>query len=255
MGVPDHVCDEYVTKSKKVKNRNHGFVVGVADPTSELPPGTIFVTGFFVKRSISELFVTRSPCVERSDGCMLPVVTSKPLSMSQSNWEWLQTLPFGAIMFATPPQGIQPIPLQIASGDLDGDLYFICWDPQILSYVQAEPFSMTPLPETEMEEEPPLSEDPYDPMWLSKAQRLMTDAPVILDLQALVGKLYSTAEKIANKSSKFMDDEDAIAFAKAYKQALDLGKHGGQISLPHHLQHHLPERYHKFLLADDDNES
>ena len=43
-------------------------------------------------------------------------------------------------------------------------------------------------------------------------------------------------EKAQTSSELGMDDPDAIAFGIAYRQALELGKHGGQITLPAHLR-------------------
>ena len=47
------------------------------------------------------VFVTRSPCVLKSAGQVLPVVTARPSGMALEAWEWLLALPFGGIVFST----------------------------------------------------------------------------------------------------------------------------------------------------------
>ena len=75
---------------------------------------------------------------------MLPVVLTKPCDMSAAHWEWLRALPFGGVLFSTQGghQGV-PLPMVCAAGDLDGDLYFLCWEPVILEHLipRAEPTS------------------------------------------------------------------------------------------------------------------
>ena len=94
-------------------------------------------------------------------------------------------------------------------------------------------------------------EHPYDPEWLSKTQELMTDVSAMRALQALIGKLYTAAKKVADKSEKGMHDEESIMYARAYKNALEIGKHGGQVNLPAHLHANIPTRFQKFLVSED----
>jgi RNA-dependent RNA polymerase len=166
--------------------------------------------------------------------------------MPIDTWEWLHTLHFGSIIFANPKPGTVSLPAQIAAGDLDGDLYFICWAAEILQHIETEPIDID-LPV----EEDIKPEYPHDPEWFSQTQELMIDAPAIRALQALIGKFYTTAKKVADKSEMGMHDEDSIMYARAYKKALEIGKHGGQVYLPAHLHGKIPERFHKFLVSDD----
>jgi len=137
LGVPKSLCQSYARNARSRENLKHGWVVGVADPTNAMPEGHIFVTGMGTEHAAhSMLFVSRSPCVERSDGRLLPVIMSKPKTMSSDDWDWLCGLHFGAIVFANPrSHKTKPIPETIADGDLDGDLYFVCWDSSILASI------------------------------------------------------------------------------------------------------------------------
>ena len=236
----------YLKESLTMNGLAHAYVVGVADPTAALPAGYVFVTGFSnVSTPTGQIFVTRSPCAKASDARMTPMVTSKPDGMAQLDWDWLNSLPFGAIIFANPKKGIEPLPAQIASGDLDGDRYFILWDRVILQQVKTDPIVENSI----VEEEDGNKKNDKKPNhnWLKEAQQLMVDSASIQDLGALTGCLYKLAEKTADASNLYMRDPDAIAFANAYNQALEYGKHGGKINLPMHLHAEVPARLRKHL--------
>ena len=116
LDVPVHLLEQYSQSlTEDAHNLCHTHLVGVADPTDALPANTVFVTG--VKEGdldVEELFITRSPCLEPEDGRMIEIITSKPDSMSQAQWDWLQTLHFGALVFANPESGQRPLPELIA---------------------------------------------------------------------------------------------------------------------------------------------
>ena len=149
-GVPRETVDRFGKDASEDWNRKHwAFCVGVADPTGCLPEGSVFVTGVGVGYDTSDdqhqMFITRCPCTELSDGKLLPVVSHKPAAMKRDDWKHLCSIHFGLVIFATPttPHG-RSLPEQIADGDLDGDLYFLCWDREILSHMSPERFLKTP---------------------------------------------------------------------------------------------------------------
>lgn len=246
LGAQSPSLEIYLKESLTMNGLAHAYVVGVADPTAALPAGYVFVTGFSnVSTPNGQIFVTRSPCAKASDARMIPMVTSKPDGMAQLDWDWLNSLPFGAIIFANPKKGVEPLPAQIACGDLDGDRYFILWDRTILQQVNTDPIVETAI----VEEEDGNENNDKNPNhnWLKEAQQLMVDSASIQDLGALTGCLYKLAEKTADASNLYMRDPDAIAFADAYNQALEYGKHGGKINLPRHLHAKVPARLRKHL--------
>jgi hypothetical protein len=240
--VPNELCREYTKKSKTRKRLAHAYVGGFADPTDAIPSGSVFVTGSKHLAQVT-LFVTRSPCIHPSDGRMLPNLTTKPVAMSTKDWEWLNELPFGAIIFSGAEEGMKPLPTFIANGDLDGDLYFVCWDAEILGHVKAEAIVNVDL-DLEMGDNGPSD----DENWLENAQQLMVDPTRYGEQGQLVGKLYKLASKAADENTElFMNDPDAMAFARAYSEALDYRKHGRNISLPFHLHEKLPLNLRKYL--------
>jgi hypothetical protein len=133
-GVPEATIQNYSNNSKFWDYRKHCHLVGVADPTNSLPKGTIFLTGLggvvvddCHKVITMTTLVTRHPCTEKGDLVILDCVRSKPNCVSLDHWKFLQSLPFGMIVFAAPRDGQTPIAHKIADGDLDGDLFLCLW--------------------------------------------------------------------------------------------------------------------------------
>jgi len=241
--VPQDICNAYAKKSVRARDLQHASVVGVADPTSSLPVGHVFVTG--MKHLPQEsLFVTRFPCNLPSDGRILQNVTHKPAAMSAEDWSWLNELPFGAIIFSDAEEGMKPLPEMVADGDLDGDLYFVCWNEEILKYIKPEEITSIPV-----DEEPTSRKESHpDENWLEKAQQQMIDAGKVYEMSELVGKLYNLAKAAAMANEELITrDPKAMSFAAAYKHALKHGKHGGAIPLDADLHEKLPPRLRTYL--------
>ncbi len=74
-----------------------------------------------------------------------------------------------------------------------------------------------------------------NPNWFAEVQNHLIDDEVLRE-QLMVSRLYKEMEKIQKTSEKGMDDPDALAYADAYLQALDLGKHGRKIKLKKELR-------------------
>mmetsp|Transcript_20130 Transcript_20130/g.43163 ORF Transcript_20130/g.43163 Transcript_20130/m.43163 type:complete len:82 (-) Transcript_20130:68-313(-) len=70
---------------------------------------------------------------------------------------------------------------------------------------------------------------------------MMLDFPTRLAGSQMVGRLWTLCKKASERTKGKIDiyNEDAIAYARAFKDALDVQKHGGKIFLPQHLHHNL----------------
>ncbi|KAK3253056.1 hypothetical protein CYMTET_37675 [Cymbomonas tetramitiformis] len=232
LGVPRGVFTAYFDKEAY----KLAYLVGVADPTHSLPAGTIFVPGLPLQGTVARvsLFVTRFPCVKPEDGRMLPALNSRPGPMLDDAWEWLQALPFGAVVFSTAGDGA-PLPAQCASGDLDGDLYLVCWDRDFISHIKPRQLAApsTPALPPVVQQQP--FETPCDPDWLPRAQARM-HAEELLCEPLDIPKVFKLFKKEVETSPDGMDSVDARLLGEAYVRALDRGKHGGDLGLPHRLQ-------------------
>jgi len=246
--VPTSILNKYASKARHEGTQSHqgstcsaqnlrpdAWVVGIADPTAALTAGHIFVSGLPQHRmplihGQHHVFVTRVPCVRPSDGRLLPVVTSQPVGMLDNQWQHLLKRPFGEIIF---PSTGPPLPQSISQGDLDGDLYWVCWDESVVQHVQPRKPESALSTEASGDAAAKLGDS-----WLTQAQQFMT-SPELQNERVMIAKLYRAAEKKMNSSKLGMDDPDAQALFHAYSQAIDMGKHGGQLDLPDHLRKEL----------------
>lgn len=225
-------------------HRKESWVVGCSDPTNSLPSGHVFINGLLPENTPCKdgqtcVFVTRSPCTKSDDGKLLPAIVEQPAGMSDTQWQSLQERPFGEIIFAN--GGSQAIPMTISDGDLDGDLYFVCWDADIISKIDKgiSRFGECAMPDPTTsgsdEKDVGSSRSCLGSDWFRRAREYMCDCKS-LESKRLIGRLYRAGEEIADRSPDGLDNEDAIAYFKAYVQAIDAGKHGNTINLPEHLR-------------------
>jgi hypothetical protein len=232
---------------RRIQHLCHTHLVGVADPTFGLPPNTVCMSG--IKHGdidVDENFFTRKPCLEPRDVRMIKVITMKPDDMSQAVWDWLGALHLGAPIFANPKTGQRPLPKLIGDGDLDGDLYFVCWEKIMFSHLRRLPITDDELQLSTYNEDNGIT--CYDPDWFEKAQVFISNGSNMVDVHDLTGCLYKLSEAIAMETS--ITDPYAIAFAIACKQALEFKKHGRRMCLSAHLFDNVPKisLYVKFNL-------
>eukprot|EP00854_Cymbomonas_tetramitiformis_P015234 gene15234-18018_t len=230
--VPEEALQTYRAKELD----SHTSMVGVADPTGCLPRDTIFVSGLPpLPPGRREIFVTRFPCVKPQDGRMLPVVTARPPAMPPAHWDWLQGLPFGLVVFSTAGDGV-PLPAQCASGDLDGDLFWVTWDDGLLSQICARPL---PPPQSQAQSAPQAPS--AGGLWLEQLQE--RNCNVEAQREGLdIGSVYGLWEKEVVSNPEGMDGEDALNLAEGYCRTLERGKHGGELGLKPHLQERLKKK-------------
>ncbi len=210
----DSELQKILSDSKRLPSIKHVGVVGVADCTDAIPSGMAYLSGFQnipnfqVALKQRSLFVSRFPCIERNDARRVTIVTTKPSQMAPSQWEFLQSLPFGVIMFGF-DAGKRATPAQIANGDLDGDLYFVSWDQRLLD------LDLLPIFQVACSEEPTVRALPRNPHWLESAHEVMTN----VENSGKYGILISRVYRLWEKATKELDEAE---FAVAYKQSLDV---------------------------------
>lgn len=253
-GVAQSTIRSYVKRCNKrgtLAGLKHAYLLGVKDPTGQLPKGSVFVRGIGDALDGNHIFITRSPCVEHSDGRLVPVVTKKPSRMSKGDWKWLSTeIPFGIVIFGAPQGNMAPLPELIAGGDLDGDTYFVCWDNTILQNVESAP--MLPDSESECRIVQNTKAKHNKEGWLSASQDVMLNIDWHFNVKQLNGKLWALSKKAADNSSLFMKDDVAVQMAQAYKLSLDLSKQGGSLFVPECVRNAIPKSLHGALAPPDE---
>ena len=275
-GVPQRALAEYRAEGlarynaafgvqqKEHPLNNHASVIGLRDPTGRLPFG-VFVTGLSHRAGPGgvgapppmttggdTIYVTRYPCVKPSDGPLLPLITTKPATMDAHDWEWLCTRPFGALYFST--AGPEPLPLLCAKGDLDGDLYVVCWDEKIQRHicptalVDEGPVVVDELVDTPADAVALAAAEGTSDLtrsareatavggrsWLQRVQAHMTSPDVLHELVDM-GKYYAAWQREVESCEEGTAGVDAISLGEAFAQTLERPKHGEEIRLPSHL--------------------
>lgn len=219
---------------EKERPRQEAFLVGVTDPSFAIPEGQVFIPDLIdhvpLTDGVPSVFVSRCPCIEPQDGKLLRVLVERPSDMSWEDWNALRSRPFGEIIFSGKGRAL---PGSIAEGDLDGDRYYVCWHNCIVSSVS--PCQEEPAETIETGPKSQQSGTANPATWLARAQEHMLKSETIHE-KDLIGRLYKAAEKIADESERGIRDPDARTLFIAYRQAIDHGKHGGEIDIPEHLQ-------------------
>jgi RNA dependent RNA polymerase len=281
--IPDTVIKQYIEDSCNPNKLRHTCLVGLSDPTDGgIPPGTVFITGMAQYRDGNidtynhpapigdSIFITRYPCTEaRTDAHLLPVLRHRPSNMLESTWQWLNSLHFGGIIFGNPVShgnnttAATPLPCQIANGDLDGDMYFVCWDEVLLEHLHAQ---RTVGISQSLANSPPSKSSTtastssarmYNVNWFRDGQMRMSDTQ-LSNISDLISKIYSLWKKndlprnddgsiTSRRPSSSSPVSDIDYVGRAYKDALDLVKHGGKVYLPSYLWPKIPVSLHLFL--------
>lgn len=241
LGVDKEFLQDYVDKSSRLEDLQHSSIVGVADPTNAIPPSHVFVTGTQgTDADLPHLFITRFPCSHQRDGLLLPNVSQKPEFMTTSDWSFLCNLPFGAVVFGNALPEEPSLPSQCSNGDLDGDHYFCCWNDKLIRQLQ-------PVEPAKGEyDDGVMAVVPHNPQWLSEAQATIADVPRHSNVFCLIGKLCVAQKRLVQGCGP--DCLDAHALGQAYKDALEVAKHGKKVRLPRHLWDILPVEVHHMLV-------
>jgi hypothetical protein len=135
------------------------------------------------------------------------------------------------------------MPNMIADGDLDGDLYFVCWHKDILSHIRTA--RALPMPETSSvhQLESTSVHSSVNHRWLDAAQDYMRPVGAMIEKHRMIGMFFNLMVEAADAS----DPEAAHYFSSAYKESIDIGKHGGCVKLPRRYWNDIDDRFHRYL--------
>ena len=101
--------------------------------------------------------------------------------MEPSTWEFLQQRHFGTLYF---PRTGPPWPEDIAEGDTDGDLSFVCWDAELVALLAARCTPCSPAVEPSMQASG--SGERLGDGWLAQQTGLGSFSLRLLELVALM---------------------------------------------------------------------
>ncbi|EGO30084.1 RNA-directed RNA polymerase [Serpula lacrymans var. lacrymans S7.9] len=115
------------------------LLYGVCDPYGVLKEGQVQIRitssrGGATTPINGDILVVRNPCLHPGDCLKLRAVDHPSLSHL-----------LDCIVFATVGRpGHQPAPAMSSGGDLDGDKFFVCWDPDLVPSLVHEPYDYPP---------------------------------------------------------------------------------------------------------------
>nr|KJB79013.1 hypothetical protein B456_013G029000 [Gossypium raimondii] len=125
-------------------------MMGCLDETRTLNYGQVFVQ-FSGSRSEQrcivqgKVIVAKNPCLHPGDVRVLRAVNVPDLHHMVD-----------CVVF--PQKGTRPHPNECSGSDLDGDIYFVCWDPELIPYKQMDPMDYSPAPTTILDHEVTIEE-------------------------------------------------------------------------------------------------
>jgi len=135
--VKDMIAVQIAKEMKDIRKKTRIYIekscrlIGICDEQGILQPNEVFVQ--FIKHKhdtpiilTSKVFVTRNPCLHPGDIRILKAVNKKELGHL-----------YNVIVFSS--KGTRPTQNMMNNGDLDGDIYFICWDERIFPIREVPP--------------------------------------------------------------------------------------------------------------------
>jgi RNA-dependent RNA polymerase len=150
--------------------------------------------------------VAKNPCMHPGDLRVLKAVDVKELRHMVN-----------CIVF--PSKGYRPIPNMCSGSDLDGDMYFVTWDPLLIPKTQVDPMDYS----------------------TNQKPKEKTSAIVIEDIINFfvefmetdqIGRIANAHVALSDISEKGVHDPECIEFAKAFSIAIDFPKLGIVVKLP-----------------------
>ena len=193
---------------------NSRNIYGVCDTSGALQYGQCFVrvTSSGVPKSIrGQVVVCKSPCYLLGDVRVLEAVDITDLN---EGVEYSKDL-VDCIVF--PSKGVRPHPDEIAGSDLDGDMFFVCWDESLIPPATKPPYDY------------PAAEDKFRPTKVTKESVIS-----YFSKQNETRKMVSRVDKYFNKwsDSKGIVCQECERLGCIFSRVIDASKTGESVNIP-----------------------
>ncbi|XP_030957423.1 RNA-dependent RNA polymerase 1-like [Quercus lobata] len=120
-----------------------------------------------------------------------------------------------------PQKGFRPHPNECSGCDLDGDIYFVCWDPELLPPRQIQPMDYSPAQSLQLDHD----------VTIEEVQEYFTNYIVNDSLGIIANAHTAFADKEPTKAMS----NSCIELAKLFSIAVDFPKTGVPAEIPHEL--------------------
>ncbi|CAI8605424.1 unnamed protein product [Vicia faba] len=121
-----------------------------------------------------------------------------------------------------PQKGRRPHPNECSGSDLDGDIYFVCWDPALIPPHQENPMDHVPSKLMSMDHD----------VTLQDIEEHFTHY-IVKDTLGIIASAHTV---FADKESEKAMSHSCIELAKLHSVAVDFAKSGVPAEIPQHLQ-------------------
>ncbi|RHN78072.1 putative RNA-directed RNA polymerase [Medicago truncatula] len=189
-------------------------MMGVLDETRTLEYGEVFVQYSHKRHSClshvvkGEVVVAKNPCLHPGDVRVLKAVDVPALRHMVD-----------CVVF--PQKGHRPHPNECSGSDLDGDIYFVCWDPELIPPRTIEPMEYNSAQSTLLNHDVEIEE----------VEEYFTNY-MLNDSLGIISNAHTV---FADKEPAKAMSEPCIELAKLFSIAVDFPKTGIPAVIPPHL--------------------
>ncbi|XP_073020164.1 probable RNA-dependent RNA polymerase 1 isoform X1 [Primulina eburnea] len=121
-----------------------------------------------------------------------------------------------------PRKGTRPHPNECSGSDLDGDIYFVCWDPDLIPTKQISPMDYDPAPSTQLDHD----------VTIEEVQEYFTNY-IVNDSLGIIANAHTV---FADKEPVMAMSNSCIQLAKLFSIAVDFPKTGVPAEIPPELR-------------------
>ncbi|OMO98990.1 RNA-dependent RNA polymerase, eukaryotic-type [Corchorus capsularis] len=189
-------------------------MMGCLDETRTLNYGEVFVQ-FSGSRSEQryivqgKVVVAKNPCLHPGDVRVLTAVNVPDL------YHMVDCVVF-------PQKGFRPHPNECSGSDLDGDIYFVSWDPELIPLKQVPPMDYSPAPSTTLDHE----------VTIEEVHEYFTNY-IVNDSLGIIANAHTV---FADRESTKAMSSKCIELAKLFSIAVDFPKTGVPAEIPQELR-------------------
>uniref|UniRef100_A0A5B7AKX8 RNA-dependent RNA polymerase n=1 Tax=Davidia involucrata TaxID=16924 RepID=A0A5B7AKX8_DAVIN len=121
-----------------------------------------------------------------------------------------------------PQKGMRPHPNECSGSDLDGDIYFVCWDPDLIPPQQIEPMDYTPAPTMQLDHD----------VTIEEVEEYFTNY-IINDSLGIISNAHTV---FADREPSKAFGNPCVELARLFSIAVDFPKTGFPAEIPSHLR-------------------
>ncbi|XP_076914711.1 putative RNA-dependent RNA polymerase 1 [Bidens hawaiensis] len=222
------------TKLLELRTKTRIFVpkgrsmMGCLDETRTLEYGEVFVQyssagiGLYMSQVVKgAVVVAKNPCLHPGDVRVLKAVNVPALHHMVD-----------CVVF--PQKGKRPHPNECSGSDLDGDIYFVCWDPDLIPPQQFEPMDYTPAPTMQLDHD----------VTIEEVEEYFTNY-IVNDSLGIIANAHTV---FADREPSKAMASPCVELAKLFSIAVDFPKTGVPAEIPGNLR---PKEYPDFMEKPD----